>query len=278
MEQPQPERRSLPRYAVDAEATVVMVSQGSTLRGRIVELSLDGCRLHAERFCPVTAPASVELTFKLNGLGFRLGGMMQWADARQLAGIQFSPMAERRRDVLLEVLSELVPQTAGGDAEEGQAAEVQNTQVAKALSGEAPPIPAKVVSMPPPVPATAQVESPAPVSAPAPCGRRERRQQSRHAVDSRATIYFVDVRAQISGRIIDVSMSGCRIRSDERFPVGIYRRVETEFTLDCMPFRLAGVVQSIHDKFTVGIRFLDLSARKREQLGELIEEMDGGRD
>jgi len=35
------------------------------------------------------------------------------------------------------------------------------------------------------------------------------------------------------------------------------------------------VVQSVHDRFTVGIRFLDMSERKRTQLTELIEEMDG---
>jgi hypothetical protein len=49
--------------------------------------------------------------------------------------------------------------------------------------------------------------------------------------------------------------------------------VETEFKVDGLPFRLAGVVQSVHDRFTVGIRFLDMSARKRDQLVHLIEEI-----
>ena len=54
------------------------------------------------------------------------------------------------------------------------------------------------------------------------------------------------------GRILDLSLSGCRIRTDERFPVGIYTRVETEFRLEGLPFRLGGVVQAIHDRQTVG--------------------------
>lgn len=103
---------------------------------------------------------------------------------------------------------------------------------------------------------------------------RDRREQARYSIDTRATVFFIDVRAQISGRIVDLSMNGCRIRTDERFPVGIYRRVETEFKVDGLPFRLGGVVQSLHDKFTVGIRFLDMSPRKREQLAQLIEEME----
>ena len=40
-----------------------------------------------------------------------------------------------------------------------------------------------------------------------------------------------------------------------------------------LPFRLAGVTQAIYDPFQVGIRFLDVSERMREQLAELIEEI-----
>jgi hypothetical protein len=93
-------------------------------------------------------------------------------------------------------------------------------------------------------------------------------------VDSEASVFLVDLRTRIKGRIVDVSLSGCRIRSQERFPVGIYRRVEVEFALDGLPFRLAGVVQSLHDRYTIGIRLLDLSERKRAQLVALMEELD----
>jgi hypothetical protein len=68
-------------------------------------------------------------------------------------------------------------------------------------------------------------------------------------------------------------MSGCRIKSDERFPVGIYTRVETEFRLEGLPFLLGGVIQTIRDPYNVGIRFLDMSLRKREQLEQLIAEI-----
>lgn len=102
---------------------------------------------------------------------------------------------------------------------------------------------------------------------------RDRRACARCAVDSAASVFLLDVRSRIMGRVLDVSLGGCRIRSNERFPVGIYRRVEVEFTLDGLPFRLAGVVQSVHDRHTVGIRLLDLSDRKRAQLAMLIEEL-----
>lgn len=104
--------------------------------------------------------------------------------------------------------------------------------------------------------------------------RRERRGQLREEVDTSAIIFLINVASQLRGRILDLSLGGCRIRTDERFPVGIYRRVETEFRLEGLPFRLGGVTQAIHDRQTVGIRFLDMSGRKREQLEQLIEEIE----
>lgn len=101
----------------------------------------------------------------------------------------------------------------------------------------------------------------------------DRRAQSRVAVEAIATVYLLKVACALRGQILDLSLGGCRIRTLQPFPVGIYRRVELEFTLSGIPFRLAGVTQSMHDRHTAGFRFLDLSDRKRAQLQQLIEEM-----
>ena len=61
MEQAQPERRSEQRYAVDAEATVVMVNHGRSWRGRLIELSPEGCRLRANKFCAMAAPEGIPI-------------------------------------------------------------------------------------------------------------------------------------------------------------------------------------------------------------------------
>jgi c-di-GMP-binding flagellar brake protein YcgR len=117
--------------------------------------------------------------------------------------------------------------------------------------------------------------SPAPPSQSGPPPvKQERRSQFRHQVDTSVKIFLVRGGGTLSGRIVDLSLNGCRIRTDERFPLGIYTRVETEFRLEGLPFRLGGVVQAIHGPFAVGVRFLDLSDRKREQVAALIEEID----
>ncbi len=107
---------------------------------------------------------------------------------------------------------------------------------------------------------------------------RDRRGQVRHEVDTFATILLVNVGSALRGQILDLSLSGCRIRTGERFPVGVYTRVEAEFRLEGLPFRLGGVIQPIHDPNRVGIRFLDQRDRKRQQIADLINEIQQMRE
>ena len=108
--------------------------------------------------------------------------------------------------------------------------------------------------------------------------RKNRRIEPRHKIDTTAVIRLIDIAAPVHGRIVNVSLGGCCIHTNQRFPVGVYRRVEIEFCADGLPFRLGGVTQGIHDPFNVGIRFLHVSERKRGQLARLIEEIKGLRE
>ena len=273
---PQSERRSQARYAVDTEASLVMVNPGAAWRARMLELSVDGCRVRTDRHSTMAMPTGVEVAFQINGIAFRLAGTMQWLDSQLTAGIHFSPMTPRRSEALLDLLGELEAKRQAQENSETHApaaAEEEKPAGGAKLAKVAPePRTKAVVPFMPPRKSEKESSTPAPSRQ---SRRRDRRDEARLAVDTRATVFFIDVRAQISGRILDLSMSGCRIHTDERFPVGIYRRVETEFKADGLPFRLVGVVQAMHDKFTVGIRFLDMSSRKRDQLTQLMEEMKG---
>jgi len=113
-----------------------------------------------------------------------------------------------------------------------------------------------------------------PAGSPSPTVEVGRRFEPRHDVETSAVIHLIDLAADVQGRIVDLSPGGCHIRTDRRFPVGVFRRVEVEFRIEGLPFRFGGVTQAIYDPFNVGIRFLDLSDRKREQLLQLIEEIE----
>jgi hypothetical protein len=104
----------------------------------------------------------------------------------------------------------------------------------------------------------------------------ERRAEPRSPVDARVVLLLVKSATAMPGRILDLSLSGCQIRTQERFTLGIFVRVEVDFHLRGMTFRLGGVTQSIHDVYTVGVRFLAVSERSRVQLAELISELHEG--
>ena len=279
-----PGRRTHPRYAVDAGATLVLLNHGSSVETSIVDLSLGGCLLRAARAVHVPASARVEVRFAVHGLPFRLGGVAQWTDGKKMVGVQFAEMSSRRRDELAELLAELQADREAAESVPAADKLPETLQIERPANDKSPvakraeePLngPRGPEMKPEMKPETKPVAANAVASAPAAQpSMRERRTQARHSVDTKATILLVDVGSKETGRIVDVSLNGCRIHTDQRFPVGIYRRVEVEFVLDGLPFRLGGVTQSLHDKHTVGIRLLDLSERKREQLMQVIEEID----
>jgi c-di-GMP-binding flagellar brake protein YcgR len=297
------DRRADPRFGVDEEAHLLLVKSGSSPLCRIVDLSLNGCRIRTwERF-RAGSMACVEVSFKVRGFPFRFNGVIQWTDGQHLLGIRFMNVSTRRREELAEVLCEVKAENAAKAARaaaEARAAEEwaaakqaveEKAAALRAAEQKAAVLKAAMERAAAPKAAGAEqavqeavrpsaVQLPAqapaaqtPGAARAKPSKRERRGESREAVDTSAIIFLVNVASRLSGRILDLSVGGCRIRTDERFPVGIYTRVETEFRLEGLPFRLGGVIQAIHDRNMVGIRFLDMSSRKREQVEQLMEEI-----
>lgn len=101
----------------------------------------------------------------------------------------------------------------------------------------------------------------------------DHRKEPRQPVDTRAVLHLIPSGTDMPGRIADLSPSGCRLCTDAPFPLGVYRRVEIEFRLQGLPLRIAGVTQAIYGRCSIGVRFLDVSPRKRDQLDQLIAEI-----
>jgi hypothetical protein len=290
------ENRAHPRFSVDEDSVLLLVAHGMPIKARIVDLSLEGCRVRALDPIKVSVRRPVEIAFKANGVAFRFSGVVQWSDGHTQLGIHFANTIPRRKMELAEVIEEMAAAV--------RAQTVNRLVAAKAAPEPAPPEIPAVVEAGPVGPVVAQVNEPqivaeasepqtvvrtsdppaesAETEIPAeteplvrrPATPRDRRRQIRHEVDTLATIFLINVGSALRGHILDLSLSGCRIRTDEHFPVGIYTRVEIEFRFQGLPFRLGGVIQAIHNRDTVGIRFLDLSERKRQQVLDLIEEIE----
>jgi c-di-GMP-binding flagellar brake protein YcgR len=288
------DRRTHPRYNVDEDSILLLVSHGLSLESHVLDLSLEGCRLRMRERCTAGARTRVEVSFKVNGIAFRFLGVIQWADGKSQVGVRFVEVASRRKEQLGEVICEMEgaaaraaeEAAAESDAKEqeaiaeaGERARQLGQNLAEELAGSEERELAEREAR-----EWAEIQEMArrlkdgreaavfqqPV-------KRDRRSQVRHEVDTTATILLINIGSTLKGHIVDLSMNGCQIRSDERFPVGIYTRVETEFRLEGLPFRLGGVIQAIHGPHNVGIRFLDMSQRKREQVEQLIQEIEGQR-
>ena len=327
------ERREMPRCTVDVAVTLLVLTRGTMLMGRMTELSLSGCRVALPKTIAQAGHAAVECTFKIHGMGFRLLGTVEWAE-NNLAGFRFNAMSSRCRDDLMEVLCEVElencskqlapsntrpemkasetaaespeietilreaavlrpaqsrPESATWNPFAGMAISAPERTPPSALRPAPGPLVALAAAAAEPARSTIAISSraaetgPSPLkespealnhSAKQPVRGRERRATHRCGIDTSAIIDLVKTGSQIPGQIVDLSVGGCRIKTAEKFPVGIYTRIETEFKLHGLPFRLGGVIQAIHDRNTVGIRFLDLSQRKKDQIAELVAEIE----
>jgi hypothetical protein len=256
----QDEQRAHPRFPVDEDSVLLVVARNQPRACRILDLSLTGCRLRALEPFSAFAHARVEVAFKINGIAFRFPGVIQWTDGQNLAGVRFVNIIPRRQEELAEVIGEVEAITAARAQEqaaekaeaEKRARKLAETQAREGAAPEAIAPPASVHLSP----------------------SGDRSGPARHEVDTSAAIFLAEAGYRLEGRILDLSVSDCCIRTAERVLVSIHTRVETELCLDGFLFRLSGVIQAIHDRNTVGIRFLDMSERKREQVEELMKEIE----
>lgn len=280
------DRRAQPRFAADGAATLLIDSDRS-MQCRLTDLSLEGCRLRTVQQFSAELGQRVEVAFRVNGLAFKFAGITQWTNRWNLVGIRFIEVPRRSRADLAELIGELKEE----GAELAGSASVEPVGASLSPSQEIPhPSEASAQSQKSPGPENqssnkihtvlyqAQPSSrPSPPQSPEDEPQPERRAQPRYSVNLAAVIQLIDgnsaLGARLRGRILDLSSTGCRIRTDDRFAAEIYTCVEIEFRAQGLPFRLAGMIQAIHGRSAVGIRFLEVSARKRQQLEQLMQEI-----
>ena len=278
------ERRSYPRFAVDCPATVTTIAGAGVIHGQLTDLSQGGCRMATAERVAVGLLTRVEVRFSLRGMAFQIAGVTVGTRSAKSFAVRFLEMGARRAEALAELMAEIASDPEG--PAQPVRAPLEPSAAASLCAVEAPLVQVPAVpeadglaapepSAPEPIaPEVALPEVDLRAEPPRTAKVAERRVHDRHAVDTRVNLTLVRGAITMQGNILNLSQGGCRLRTDERFNVGIYTRVEAEFYLHGLPFRLAGVSQAILDKNTIGVRFLDMSERKRAQLTELIVEIE----
>jgi hypothetical protein len=286
------ERRAGPRFQVDDDATLLLVSDGRQVQGRVLDLSLKGCRMRTkDRFSAGTG-VRVEVAFRVNGIAFRFFGLTQWTNEWNVVGIQFIEVPQRRLRDLAEVVGEVEADAAARAelmASEGLPDEALVAEGIPENEAEDSPEQGASDRVPDLAPEhlfihaveddSEGLETPGdPTNDIVGFANPDRRAQLQQAIDTSAAICLIPGGTRLKGLILELNLTGCRIRTDARFTVPIYTRVEVEFRAEGLPFRLGGVIQSIEDRRHVGVKFLNMSERKTTQLTQLIADIEENRE
>lgn len=104
--------------------------------------------------------------------------------------------------------------------------------------------------------------------------RKERRQHRRFCCEAAATLRLIKPAIEFKGNVRDLSLTGCSIELDQRFPVGLNARVEILFQVNGLPLLIHGVSRCIHSPKLIGIEFRDVSPRRQASIGEIIAELN----
>ena len=271
------DRRNYERFELNAPGGCLHY-RGTKFPCEIIDVSISGCCIRTESRFAAGNLANVEIVLPILGMILRMVGTIQWLTRDNLIGIRFFHASARSKNQLAALLTCLVDTSA---AEEVKAA------VAVAVMSEITDLDVELPELPPQISklSPASIEhrehpehhEPAPAKSPAEKVGYGSEDGVRLARDEEwpAALRLLKDNSQIAGAIVGLSLDGCSIRTAEPFKAGIQIRVEVDFQMRGLPFRLAGVTENVHERHIVDMRFLEMSARKRGELAEIIEELRG---
>jgi hypothetical protein len=100
-----------------------------------------------------------------------------------------------------------------------------------------------------------------------------RRAYPHYYVDQDAELLLMDRGSTMHCKVLDFSLGGCRLRTWETFFAGIGVCAEVAFKIRGIDFRFRGVTQWADGQYLLGVRFVDLSERRKEALSEVLSEV-----
>lgn len=264
------DRRAYERYEINAPGGCLNY-KGSKFPSTIVNVSLGGCCVRTEIPFLGGNLANVEVELPIHGMVLRLVGIIQWIKGKNVMGIRFILPSARSKNQLAGLLTCLVDSSA---TEEIKAALVEaSTETATTQSIlpvkvlEAP----KVAAQKPKSPVVPPPEDPA---LPEPAAQKTSGEAFNPEVDEwPAVLRFLHDSSHLAGAIVGLTLEGCCFLTADRKDVATQIRVEVEFQMRGLPFRLAGVVETVHNWRNIDIRFAALSSRRREELSQVLEEL-----
>jgi hypothetical protein len=249
-----------------------LIYAGARTACQVVDISLGGCCLRTDiPFC-AGALAPVEVALPIGGMTVRVRGITQWTKLQYLVGVQFMHLDSRSKNLLAGLLTCLADGNAAEVVKEAIAAEMEaESRTRSSVLALAVELPQE--ELPSATPAAMPEVDQRPEEPPAETAEAgESEEMELEEDDWSAVLHFLKDGSQLAGVVTGLNQDGCSVRTTEPFIAGIHIRVEVEFRMRGLPFRLAGVTASVHDKHMIEIRFLHLSQRKLNALAEALNE------
>ena len=241
------ERRRAVRLPVHSRATLDY-STTENAQATLIDLSEDGTAIQSENRLPPSCKVYFKFNLPTQSSSVRLSAEVIWQDSAGRVGMRFVDVPQGSRRMLREWL--------GNAFAEGKAL----------LKSSAPP--------PVPSPSKSAPGAPAKVDAGLPRFRAEpgnRRTESRKPCTLGAEVFKTGTTVPHRCNLSDISTGGCYLEMPTPFPVGI--RVEIQIRTRGSKVRIAGLVQSVHPGFGMGVRFESLSTEQQKQLLQVLAEV-----
>ena len=252
-ETPMRERRAQERHPLEA-VEGELIYKGAQIPCQFIDVSMGGCCIQTGRRFAAGALANVEIVLPLFGVVLKIVGVTQWLNFRNQIGIRFFHPSSRSKNELAGLISCLIDKSAAEVFLEANAPKVQVQEEAPAPEVYLEDVEAKAVLM-------REVHNGAPIV------------KSLKIGEWPASIRSPKEQLNVPGAILDLSLIGCSVRTVKPYTGQTQAGVEVEFEIRGLPFRLGGVTRAIYDSHSVGIQFIPMANRKREELGQAIEEL-----
>ena len=102
-----PENRLHPRFPCSGYALVQRPGASVKYNARILNLSLQGCRIELTAQADLEVEEEVDATFTVNHLPFLVRGQIRYIQPNGILGIQFLHLSSRGQMQLVELLTEI---------------------------------------------------------------------------------------------------------------------------------------------------------------------------
>lgn len=103
--------------------------------------------------------------------------------------------------------------------------------------------------------------------------RDNRRAQPRLRCKGVAKVVLLRLHRKLPGTLLDLSVGGCCIQTNQPIPSIERPAVEVQLTVNGITLRVAGIVRNVRKDCFAGIEFINVTPRRADQILELVKEL-----